>query len=239
MDTVKIDRKNAELIAHRGLSGIERENTCAAFVAAGNRSYYGIETDIHRTLDGRFVAIHDDTTGRVAIDNMEVEKTTFDCLRRLQLTDVDGVKGRTDLVIPTLTEYIRICKKYNKTCILELKNAFTREDVYRVCEEIEREGYLEHVVFISFKLENLVYLRLKYPEQPAQYLVGRYTPDLVNLLTRERLDLDIKYTALTKEAIEEMHGAGVRVNCWIVDDPEAAARLIEWGVDFLTTDILE
>ena len=36
MDTIKIlDHKNTVIVAHRGLSGLERENTCAAFVAAG------------------------------------------------------------------------------------------------------------------------------------------------------------------------------------------------------------
>ena len=54
-----------EMIAHRGLSGLERENTCAAFIAAGNRSYYGIETDIHITRDGRFIVYHDDNTLRL------------------------------------------------------------------------------------------------------------------------------------------------------------------------------
>ena len=49
MTTVKFEKGQVQVIAHRGLSGIERENTNAAFVAAGNRSYYGIETDIHRT----------------------------------------------------------------------------------------------------------------------------------------------------------------------------------------------
>ena len=52
MNTIKIDKKDAKIIAHRGLSGIETENTNAAFIAAGNRSYYGIETDVHKTLDG-------------------------------------------------------------------------------------------------------------------------------------------------------------------------------------------
>ena len=42
MDTVKIIKGKTKLIAHRGLSGIETENTAAAFVAAGNRDYYGI-----------------------------------------------------------------------------------------------------------------------------------------------------------------------------------------------------
>ena len=46
MNTIKFDKKNVKVIAHRGLSGIETENTNSAFVAAGNRSYFGIETDI-------------------------------------------------------------------------------------------------------------------------------------------------------------------------------------------------
>lgn len=53
------------MIAHRGVSGIECENTAAAFVTAGNRSYFGIETDVHRTADGQYIIIHDDDTKRV------------------------------------------------------------------------------------------------------------------------------------------------------------------------------
>ena len=81
MNTIKIDSGKVLMVAHRGVSGIEKENTCSAFVAAGNRSYFGIETDVHRTRDGKFVCIHDDTTGRVAIDNLKVEASTIDTLR--------------------------------------------------------------------------------------------------------------------------------------------------------------
>ena len=33
MDTIKINKGNAQIVAHRGLSGLERENTASAFVA--------------------------------------------------------------------------------------------------------------------------------------------------------------------------------------------------------------
>ena len=66
MNTIQINRGNVKMIAHRGLSGLEAENSHAAFVAAGNRSYYGIETDLHVTADGRFVLMHDDNTKRVS-----------------------------------------------------------------------------------------------------------------------------------------------------------------------------
>ena len=53
MDTIHLKQEGKPLmIAHRGVSGLEKENTMPAFVAAGNRSYYGIETDIHKTADG-------------------------------------------------------------------------------------------------------------------------------------------------------------------------------------------
>ena len=137
MNTIKFDSKITKVVAHRGLSGIEKENTNAAFIAAGNRSYFGIETDVHRTLDGRFVCFHDDTTGRVAIDNMIIEETTFDTLRKLLLTDRNGLKGREDLKIPTLKEYIETCKRYEKTAVLELKNEFEKEDIAKICDEIK------------------------------------------------------------------------------------------------------
>ena len=41
------------------------------------------------------------------------------------------------------------------------------------------------------------------------------------------------------EYIARLHGAGLKVNCWTVDKPEAAEKLIEMGVDFITTNILE
>ena len=39
--------------------------------------------------------------------------------------------------------------------------------------------------------------------------------------------------------IDDLHAAGIKVNCWTVDDPDRAKELIEWGVDMITTNILE
>lgn len=239
MNTVKFNKKETKIIAHRGLSGIEKENTNAAFVAAGNRSYYGIETDVHKTLDGKYVVFHDDTTGRVAIDDMEVEKTTFDCLRNLLLTDIDGKKGRSDIRIPTLQEYISICKKYEKVAVLELKNAFKEDEVYEIVDIIKELGYLPNVVFISFCLENLVFLRKKYPEQEAQFLIDNYEPWLLDTLKKHNLDLDIKYTSLNADNMKELHDAGIKVNCWTCDDPAAGENLASLGIEFITSNILE
>ena len=125
MTTKRINRGNTRMIAHRGVSGLEKENTNAAFVAAGNRSYWGVETDVHVTADGEVIVIHDDDTLRVTGEMRVVEETDFATLRAMPLLDRDGVSTRVDLRMPSLEEYLRICKKYDKTCVLELKRRMT------------------------------------------------------------------------------------------------------------------
>ena len=239
-DTIRLN-SDMRMVAHRGLSGLELENTASAFVAAGNRSYFGVETDVHRTADGQFVVIHDDTTKRVALDDLRVEETTFETLRSLRLVDKDGKKGRWDLRIPSLQEYIQICKKYDKVCVLELKNHFEGEDIDKVIEIIRGEEWLDQTIFISFDLENLIYLRSVLPEQKAQYLVGGVIEDTIQTLKKYSLDVDISYRSVTvrKELIDRLHAEGIEVNVWTVDREEDARRLIEYGVDYITSNILE
>lgn len=240
MDTIHLLNKGKTLmVAHRGVSGLEKENTMPAFVAAGNRSYYGIETDVHKTADGKYILFHDDTTARVAIDNMVVEETAYDTLRALPLTDREGKRGRIDLRMPNLEEYINLCKAYGKDAVLELKNAFEEEDIYEICEIIDGLGYLDHTVFISFCLDNLIFLRKKYPTQAAQFLIKNFTDELLDILKTNHLDLDIYYKSLTEENIALCHENGIVVNCWTVDKAEVAEQLIAWGVDMITSNILE
>ena len=239
MDSIKINSLNTKMVGHRGLSGIELENTNAAFIAAGNRSYYGIETDVHKTADGKFVVIHDDDTNRVCDVHLSVEGTDFETLRNLQLTARDGVKDRIDMKIPTLQEYISTCKRYDKTAVLELKNEFTADEIKAICDEINELGYLEHVIFISFAFVNLVYIRELYPEQPVQFLTSVYADDLLQILQVHKFDIDILYTELNAERIRKFHDHGIRVNCWTCDEKDVAEELAAAGIDYITSNILE
>lgn len=238
-DTLHLNSDKVKVIAHRGLSGIELENTNSAFVAAGNRSYFGIETDVHRTSDGEFIIIHDDNTKRVAQDEMIVEKTCYETLRAIRLCDKDGKKGRYDLMMPSLREYIQICKKYEKKAVLELKNHFKPVDVYKIIDVIAGEEYLDNTIFISFDLPNMICIRERLPEQKAQFLISEYTDWLLDTLVKHHLDLDIKYTALKSEHVKELHENGIEVNVWTVDTLEDAQRMIDYGVDYITSNIVE
>lgn len=239
LDTIKFVKNKTLVVAHRGLSGIETENTNAAFVAAGNRSYYGIETDIHRTSNGKFVVMHDNDLKRVAGENVPVEEVSLSILQSIVLFDKDGSKDRSDLRPCTLENYISICKKYEKHCVLELKSDFTDNEIARLIDLIKNYGYLENVTFISFHYDNLVRVRSILPEQSVQFLFIAVTDEIVGRLIADRIDVDIYYKALTKENVAAFHAAGLTVNCWTVDDKEVAEQLSEWGVDYITTNILE
>ena len=155
MDTVKIiDRKQAKTIAHRG-GNLELENTIGAFISAGNRSFFGIETDIHVTADGKFIVYHDDTTSRLLTENVTVEDTDFEALRALKYRPYKNRTERIDIKMPSLEEYIDICKHYGKVCILEIKNTFSMENLKRVCDIFNEFDYLDNVIFIAFHIKNL------------------------------------------------------------------------------------
>lgn len=239
MDTIKINKENTKIVAHRGLSGIEAENSNAAFIAAGNRSYFGIETDVHKTSDGKFICTHDDNIKRVTGKDFIVEETEMDVLRSVSLFERKSENTRADLVMPTLEEYILTCKRYDKKAVLELKNRFEKEDIAAICNIIRELGYLDNVIFISFCFENLVHIRSLEPMHPVQFLTEEYTDDLPSLLKENKFDLDIEYDKLNAENIALLHENGIRVNCWTCDSKEEAEKLISYGVDFITTNILE
>ncbi len=239
MDTIKVQSGKTLMIAHRGLSGIELENTNAAFIAAGNRSHYGIETDVHKTADGKFVVFHDDTTGRLSETDVCIEETPFEYLETIKLRAADDTESEREHRIPTLKEYVKTCKRYDKIAVLELKNEFSKQEIAEICDEIDGCGYFDKMVFISFCFENLVRLRELRPETTVQFLTDKYDTTLIQTLQDYSFDLDILYTELNAKNIRALHNAGIKINCWTCNDKNAADYLIKNGVDYITSNILE
>ena len=239
MNTVKFDRKAVKLVAHRGLSGLETENTVAAFVAAGNRDYVGIETDVHKTADGHYVVIHDESTLRVSGVEMTVEESSFKELREITLLN-KGNGTRADLRIPTLEEYLGTCHRYEKIAVLELKGPFDKESVSEILSICCEHHGLEQMIFISFDYQNLVYLRELSETAKLQFLTSKPIDEaLVARLLAYRMDLDVHHAVLCEDAVRLLHENGIEINCWTVDRPEDGERLAAWGVDYITTNLLQ
>jgi glycerophosphoryl diester phosphodiesterase len=239
MKTIRFKKQKTKVIAHRGLSGIEVENTNSAYVAAGNRSYYGIETDIYRTKDGHFVTGHDNNYKRVAGEEIYLENEDLATLQNVVFFDKDGTKNRADLRPSRLENYLSIVKKYEKHAILELKSDFTLEEIEKIINIIKEYDYLKKLTFISFNYDNLLKVRQILPKQSVQYLFWKINEQELERLARDKIDVDVWCVELTKEQIEMAHAKGLKVNCWTVDSKEQAEQFVKWGIDYITTNILE
>ena len=145
---------------------------------------------------------------------MTVEETDFNTLRSLHLLDREREGVRWDLVLPTLEEYISICKKYGKTAVLELKNPMPEKAIVEIISAVEEMDYAEKMVVISFSFENMVLLRKNFPKQKAQFLLFDWEEKWLPQLKEQDLGLDIKYTAITTELVEKIHAIGQEINCW-------------------------
>ena len=233
--------KKPLMIAHRGYSRYEKENTLIAFSCAGNiEEFYGIETDVHVTTDNVYIAVHDETTNRITNETtcIDVEKSTFKEVSEVVLCDVEG-NLRNDLRIPKMIDYFKICKKYNKVAVCELKQRFNKEQLKEILSIINSIDMLKNTIFISFVIENLIDLKEIDKSLKAQFLTANFSDDLIEKLLKYDLDLDIYHKAITKEQVKHCHDNNILVNVWTVDDIEDAKTYASWGIDYITSNHLK
>ena len=111
--------------------------------------------------------------------------------------------------------------------------------IKQIYDEVVKNHNAKNTIFISFFLDNLISLRAQVYDANIQYLVQTFNDDILNTLKQYNFDLDIGHWVCSKEVIDACHQNGIKVNCWTVDNPSDAERLIDYGVDYITSNILE
>jgi glycerophosphoryl diester phosphodiesterase len=239
MNTVKIDKYFKGMIAHRGLSGIETENTINAFLAAANRSYFGIECDVHASKDGKIIVTHDDTLLRLGMLNLYIPSFRYEEIRKFSLIDRKSGNLSENICIPLLSEYLLICKTYKKHAIIELKDNLSNENIDEVVSLIRKSGVGDRVSVISFSEKYILYVRKTHPDIDLYILTEECNEKILDFCERHQVNLDVNYSALDEASIKRLHLIGLKACVWTVDDKETAEKLIKMGVDFITSNILE
>ena len=244
--TVSADIPQCRFVAHRGLSGVETENTCAAFLLAAQRGYWGIETDVHGTTDGKFVICHDANLKRVSGVDFDVRRHTLGAARKVALRDFGGeeaagsaASSRSDLRVPEFRDYLSICAKYGKHPVIELKDPFSPATLEKIVGEVRDHGILDDAVFISFLWKNCLGIRKLCPNLPVMNLDGLSDDTPLSAHLEHRIGADFHYGKLDRETVSAFRAAGLPVCAWTVDDPALARSLADIGVEYLTTNVLE
>ena len=234
------DKGKTQLISHSGYKGgVQWPNTCAAFIISGTKEYYGIETDMHETKDGRFILRHNIDVPNNDGDMINIPETDFAELRKIRMIDRDGETVREDYFLPSLEEYIHICRAYDKQAILELKSVRDIANLANVVAIVRKMDWYERTTFISFNRDYLLFIREKYPDTSAWLLSGVGDDETLDFIIKHRLGANLQFKCVTKEKVDKLHAHGLPVGTYTVNKLDLAETLISWGVDYITTDIIE
>ena len=227
-------KSGPKYIAHKGYSNRYLGNTEASFVAAANKSFYGIETDIRRTKDGHFVCNHDDSV--VYADGSELKIST-NYLDTLLSSPLKNDKTDKAEYLCTFETYLRACKAGKKTAVIELKDFFSKDELENILSIIDAEYDREHVWFISFSYLMLPQIKELDPSIELQYLSQTEDDPRFENCLKKGISIDVKDTILTKELVGTFHEAGLNVNVWTVNDRTVLKKVTALGVDYVTTDL--
>jgi glycerophosphoryl diester phosphodiesterase len=225
------------LQGHRGARGLKPDNTLPSFEVALQVGASSVETDLHLTRDGQVVLCHDPTLGgRLIRDLSRDELRPF--------------------AIPTLDELFEFVKRRERTprlvFDLELKRVPARPQRIgdgfdggaaglleeRVLECIHRHGVLERTVVRSFDHRSVRAIKEREPRLRTAILVAAVAPVAPEELA-QRAGASIycpEADFLDERQVRQLHKAGIAVLPWTVNDPADWERLLDWGVDGITTD---
>lgn len=212
------------VVAHRGASGYEPENTIRAIEKAIDIGADAVEVDVRLSKDKVPVVIHDETIDRTTNGSGRVDSYTVQ-----QIKNFDAGKGEK---IPLLSEVLDTVR--GRVCLLlELKEVDASKYALSL---VESRSMLNQVMFISFHEEALKDVAQANPKayrgliyaKPGEFIIKAKNIGCVAIMPNYRL--------ATLKTIEFAHRLNLKVNVWTIDDIETARELAERNVDLITTN---
>ena len=227
-----------KFIAHRGLSAIAPENSLPAYELAGKAGFWGAETDAMVTLDGQWVLMHDGTVDRTTDGTGTVGSLTLAQIKAFKIDIGNNIALYPNLRVPTLSEFLFTCKKYNLVPVIEIKGTISAVDFDSFVNLIKTHGFEDKCVVISFYPNTLQEIRNRSKKIMLQPLLAFTEENIAVAKAFGNSGIDVNYTTVTKALVDLAHADGVRVNAWTVNSYQTAKTLIGQGIDFITTDFV-
>jgi glycerophosphoryl diester phosphodiesterase len=227
-------------VAHRGLNGLAPENTVPAFELACQYGFWGCETDVRETSDGYLVLYHDTDLNTITDGSGPISSKTLAQVKAVNFTSGGRYTMYPNLRIATLEEYLAVCAKYNKNCVIEV-SGLTLLGVDKAMTLIYKYGMQYKSIVIGAPV-HLDYIR----ETDKQIMLGYVT-------FRAVTEADLDYCAtvlpcmmgvagssgyLTKAYVDLAHSKGVAINSYIINSYADFLTQVSWGVDVITTDFI-
>ncbi|SKC81216.1 glycerophosphodiester phosphodiesterase [Krasilnikoviella flava] len=231
--------RRPRVVAHRGNSAVAPQNTLAAFEAAAMAGADSLEIDVRLTADGEVVVIHDDTVD--ATTNGSGKLADLE-LREVRLLDAGSwfSPAYAGQRVPTFAEVTDLLRaRPGMDLLLEMKGAWSAQEVRRVTEPLREAGLADRTVAQSFWPATVAALRDADPGLRRGLLVTAAGDDLVDRCR----ELDVvmcnpQGTVLRDDpdVVARLHDAGLAAAVWTLNEPEHWAAAVALGVDEIITD---
>jgi glycerophosphoryl diester phosphodiesterase len=230
------------VVAHRGASARQAENTIASFEEAIEAGADAVEFDVRVTADGHAVVIHDADVSRTTDGTGIVRNMTLAQLKRLRISTTRGPAQ-----IPTLTETLD-CLSGRAAADIEIKNIPGEAD-FDEDREFAAEAAINavaaftgEVLFSSF---NPSAIRRVLQIDPTA-TTGVLVPPGADPLAAVAFAVEQGHSWVLPESkalsdgaaefIDGAHRAGLRIGVWVVDDADQAAGFLKAGIDAVATN---
>nr|WSY56846.1 glycerophosphodiester phosphodiesterase family protein [Streptomyces sp. NBC_00886] len=213
-------------IGHRGVMGLEPENTLRSFVAAEQAGLDVIELDLHLSKDGALVVMHDADVDRTTDGTGPIAERTLGELRTL-----DAGRGER---VPVFEEVLDAVKTPIQAEIKDLAAARA------LAEVMHRRNLVERVEVSSFHDEAIAEIARLVPGVRTALIASRFGPDVVERATEagaETVCLNIR--RLTLEVVAAARKADLKIIGWVVNTQDQLRLVRALGLDGATTDYPE
>lgn len=234
------------VVGHRGASGYAPETTLAAYRLAIEMGVDFVETDVHRLRDGTIVAIHDAGLNRTTNARGWVADLT---LPELKILDAGSwfntaypEKARPEFVglrVPTLQEVIDLVKASRAGLFIEIKDPERYQpDLESSLTAIVRGSQMEkRTRFLSFDAPSLRKIKELDSSIPTVLLIAKPESNPVKAALAVPADeLGLLHEYATPAIVSEARQEGLGMSVWAVNEPEDMRRMIDLGVDSITTN---
>jgi glycerophosphoryl diester phosphodiesterase len=208
-----------QVIAHRGASGYEYENSRAAFRRALMLDSDGVELDVHATRDGTIVVHHD------------AELPGVGPIAQLTTYEARQVRIRNGETLPLLQEVLELVGDHDVW--VEVKSLPANHD--QALLAVLDAGPAPHRYSVH-SLDHRIVRRLgeARPALPRGILLSAYLDDpLAALRAVGATTLWQEWQLVDEALVKTAHGAGCRIHAWTVNEVGDLEQLVRLGVDGL------
>lgn len=215
---------------HRGNPAEFPENTLPSYESAIQLGCDLIECDVHLSLDGELIVIHDHALDRTTDGHGLVAAHTFDELRALDAGD-----GQR---LPTLEEVCAVTRERVGLCVetkqTPLHYAGLEE---KLIHELRRLDMVDQTCAISFSHPSIRRLKELEPNLQVGALAAARPVRPTDVMEAALADIwAAQWAAIDPELVEDVHRANRVVGVWTVDDLAGAAWCIQCRPDSVFTN---